>query len=137
MGRQRREAPPRMAGLPPTQLMRLCTDLARLCPRGQAVKSDSVGKGAQRSVPTPCSTRCAFAHPTRWSQSIEIRPDLVVKCRRFLQLRIGHDIVLDPQRRTLVLEQRFDLRLGGCLLGVVAATPEGEEILQRALGRIV
>src|SRR6266849_8752597 len=41
------------------------TSVGRLCPRGQTAKSDSVGKGARRSVPTPRSARCAFAHPTR------------------------------------------------------------------------
>ena len=39
--------------------------------------------------------------------------------------------------RDLVLEQRFDLGLRGGFLGVIAASAEGEKVLQRPLGRIV
>src|SRR5262245_45422007 len=49
-------------------------DLTRLCPGGQAMKSDSVGKGAQWSVPTTllCTLRLC---PRYWS-SLAQRPQV-------------------------------------------------------------
>ncbi len=65
------------------------------------------------------------------------RAPLFVISRRFFQFRIGYDVVLDPEDRTLVLQKRLDLCLRGGFLGVVAPAAEWQEILQRALRRIV
>src|SRR5712691_396771 len=48
------------------------------------------------------------------------RAPLFVISRRFFQFRIGYDVVLDPEDRTLVLQKRLDLCLRGGFLGVVA-----------------
>src|SRR5262252_1688249 len=48
---------------------------------------------------------------TRFVLPFEWTPFLVVEGRRLLQVRIGHDVVLDPQGCPLVLEECLDLRL--------------------------
>ena len=62
---------------------------------------------------------------------------LLIKRRRLLQLRIGDDVVLDPQLRFLLLQQSLDLGFRRDLLGRIAEGRKWGEILQSALGRIV
>src|SRR5438105_3934677 len=50
---------------------------------------------------------------------------LLVINRRLLQLRVGHDVMLDPQGRTLHLEEGLDLGLGLGLHFVVADVRTG------------
>src|SRR5262249_32831635 len=53
------------------QRMTWRTDLARLCPRGQAANSDSVGKGAQRSAPRTPLYATHLCPPYKRSQLVE------------------------------------------------------------------
>jgi len=55
------------------QLMPSRADRARLCPRGQPARSDSVGKGAWWSAPITPLSAMRLCPPYKWSHSIEIR----------------------------------------------------------------